>query len=87
MRRCTSRAPASRIILSLAAGSAADDGVVHHDHPLAAHHIGNGIELELTPKCRIDCDGSMNVRDVMLRISPRSYGMRSAPSTPGCGHA
>ena len=46
----------------LPAGGAADDGIIDHDHALAFKTSRCALSLILTPKCRIDCCGSMNVR-------------------------
>ena len=47
----------------LAAGGAADDGIVHQHHALAFAADGApGLSFSLTPKSRMACEGSMNVR-------------------------
>ena len=47
---------------NLTAGCSADKRIVHQYHALAPHKSATGFSLILTPKCRIDCLGSIKVR-------------------------
>jgi microcystin-dependent protein len=46
----------------LAAGGAAHDGIVHQHHALAFQQVRTGFSFSFTPKSRMACEGSMNVR-------------------------
>ncbi len=65
-RRCACalrpRPAALSIRTILRRGGPADDRVVDEDEPLAGDDLPDGLSFTLTPKWRIDCFGSMNVR-------------------------
>src|SRR4051812_17352335 len=63
MRRCTSRAPASRIILTIfrdVVPRTMESSTTMTRLPRTT--AGTGLSLSFTPKWRMDCEGSMKVR-------------------------
>ena len=63
MRRCTSRAPAARIILTIlreVVPRTMESSTTTTRLPASTSRTGDSFSL--TPKWRIDCDGSMKVR-------------------------